>query len=148
MAGIVDRISDRDDAEAARTAKIAFASLLRALKDRVSKYNNRHPQQFTTTVSIKGGYLHGTQRSLNIEKNTEPRSSLNLDFPINSGAMLFKLSSTTGNFSGTIKVAVEHNQPTYDFGGKMHSTESLADLLFQVLSSTEPLAEMRTTGFV
>ena len=51
MSDVVDRISDHDDAETARKRRrvgakneVVFESLFKALEERVSEYNERHPR--------------------------------------------------------------------------------------------------------
>jgi hypothetical protein len=156
MSDVADRISDHDDAEAARILRVGaksnvvFWSLFNALGKRVSKYNERHPQGFgfPNAVFMNEGPFSSREYSLKIQKNTEPRSLLTLDFPINSGAMQFELSAKTGKRSGSLTLDVVNDTPTYCFQSEQHSAESLADLLLEpVLSSSELPGPGRKFGF-
>ena len=158
MSDAVDRISDHDDAEAARIRRVAtkndvvFGSLVQAIKNRVSKYNKRHPQGFgfQNAVLIDEGPHSSTNWSLKIQKNVEPLSSLTLEFPINSGAMEAELSAMNVKFSGRITLDVANNTPTYDFNSTRHSAGSLAECLLGLVFSADEgfLDAGRKIGFV
>jgi hypothetical protein len=131
MFNVADTISDHDDAEATRRQNVAaknqivFRALLKALRDRVSRYNERHPQDFgfPSAISISSDDTASTQSSLRVKKNIEPTSSLALDFPINSGAMQFTLSAKAGEFRDSVRLDVTNDVPTYQLNGKQHSAE-------------------------
>ena len=155
MSDVVDRVSDHDDAEAARKGRVAaknnivFETLFKAPGDRVSKYNGRNSQDFGDAVSISKGPFSSREYSLRIQKRTHPLSSLTLNFPNDDGAMQVTLSAKTGEFSVHIKLDIVKDTPTYYFDCKGHTAESLADLLLlPVLSSAEFLDAGRKIGFV
>jgi len=159
MPDTVDEMSDHDDAERARKQRVSaehtivFGSLFEALQGRVSRYNERHRQDFAlppaVSIDEEKEPLFSSKHSLKIQKNTEPRSSLTLDFPINSGAMQVEVSAKPQKLGGSVNLDIVNDTPTYYFGGKGHSAESLADLLLvAVLSSKEFLDAGRKIGFV
>ena len=157
MSNVAESTSDRDDMESVRIQRVAakndvvFETLFKALGDRVSIYDERHPQDIEPpkAVSIFRGPFLSSKSSLRIQKNIEPLSSLTLDFPINSGAMHIELLAKAGQRSGAIRLDVVSDAPTYYFDGKGHSADTLADLLFEaVLSPKESLGAGRKIGFV
>jgi hypothetical protein len=151
MADVVDRISDNDDEEEARKRRVAyhndlvFNPLFKALEALVSKYNERHRQDFgfPNAVLINKGPFSSRELSLRIQKTTEPQSSLTLTFPNDDGAMQIE-----GSLSASITLDFVNNTPTYDFNSKKHSVHSLAELLLKsLLPSDEYLDAGRRIGF-
>jgi hypothetical protein len=147
---VADRISNRDDAEASRKQRVAqkndivFNALVETFKERISKYNERHPQGFgfPNAVLMSAGPIWGSsgttsvQSELKVRKDTPPTSSLALNFPIKDGAMQVEIT-TTKTIQATIGLDILDNTPAYSLDGKRYSADGLADLLLEpVLSST------------
>lgn len=160
---VVDRISDYDDAELSRKQRVGqksnvvFNALADALRSRITKYNERHSQggfPFPDAVGMSAGPIWGSsgkssvESELKLKKNTDPASSLALNFPINSGAMQVQIT-TTNTIEATIMLDIVNDTPAYDLDGKRYSADSLADLLLEpVLSSTGSFPSGQKFGFV
>ena len=150
MSDVADRISDQDDAEAARKQtigqnnNIVFDSLVSAFRERIPKYNERHPQGFgfpNAVVISAGPILESSGRTsheseLKVQKNVAPTSSLTLNFPIMSGAMQVKITSKAGTLNDTIRLDIVSDTPVYDFDGNRYFAEGLADLLLEPIFSS------------
>ena len=137
MADVVDRVSDQDDADANRKRRVGakcnvvFESVFNLLRERVLKYNERHPQGFgfPNAMFLNEGPFSSSKCSLDMQKNTEPHSSLTLEFPINSGSMQVECSAESGKSSISIEIDIVSDTPTYSISGNSHSAEALAELL-------------------
>ena len=111
MSDLIDRISDQEEKERERKRRVGsrstliFRSLMAALKDRVSRYNDRNPHDFGFPDAL---LIQPSQSACNstvkIEKTSDPKASLMVDFPINSGAMGCTFVFGPDQFSETIKL--------------------------------------------
>jgi hypothetical protein len=110
-----------------------FDLLMTALSDRVSRYNKRHPQDFgfPNAVWINKGPFQSTAHTCKIQKNTEPKASISLDFPFNSGDLKVEFSSNAGNETGAIIIDIRNNVPSFYFGARTFSADNLADFLLK-----------------
>ena len=127
-----------------------FIPLFKALKERVSRYNKRHPQEFgfPNAVLIDDGFS-SSNLALDIRTTIEPKSSLTLDFPINSGAMQIKVVSQAGEFDHSIGLDVVDSTPKYYWNRNEDSADAVAELLFErFLSPTEFSEGGKKFGFV
>ena len=151
MSDVADRISDHDDAEAARKQNVGyrnsvvFDTLAKAFENLIAKYNERHPQGrwFPNAVTITSDPIlnssgsSSSESALQVQKNIEPAASLKLTFPIMSGEMLVTIASKAEKMKDTITLNIVNDVPTYDFGGKRFSAEALADLLLEPVFSSD-----------
>jgi hypothetical protein len=153
MSDWVGELSNQDDEDKARIGRVAaknqhiFGLLTQELRVWASTYNGRNPQGigFPNAVTTHDGPFQSASFSVEVRKNTEPKASLKLDFPINSGAMTFEHLSSTGKRSGTIRLDIKGETPTFQVDMATHSAESLVRLLLQpVLFPVDPWTALRT----
>src|ERR1700687_5089373 len=98
MTDLIDSISDQEDQEDQRMRRVAsradviFRSFFTALKQRGARDTDRHPQDFgfPNAVWIKPDF-DSRKAWVKVQKNIEPKTSLDLEFAINSGAMECKV---------------------------------------------------------
>jgi hypothetical protein len=156
MSDLVDMISDQEDNEQERTKRVAarsdviFNSLFDALNDRVSRYNDRHPQGIgvPNAIWIKRSFDSLNQRAT-IQKNTEPKTSFGLEFPVNSGAMECTFALDPDHYSITITLDITNGVPDFYIDGESLSAVTVADALLQpVLTATRTAPKgKRPIGF-
>jgi hypothetical protein len=147
MSQWLTEISDRESNESARLQRVAhlnmriFDLLFRHFKAVVSTYNARHPTQlgFPNALTIKHDSPESDSLGLKIQKNNEPRSALQLRFPINSGAI--KIS---GKQNKTILLDVQDDQPLFFMDGVSHPPETVVELLLKpMLTPADPWVAFR-----
>jgi hypothetical protein len=159
---VVDKILKQDNADESRKSRVAqkndlvFNALVEAVRERMNKYNEGHPQGFgfPNAMVMSAGPIWGSNgktsiaSELKVKKNITPTTSLTLKFPISDGEMKVKITRTK-TVDATIGLDIMNDTPVYDLGGKRQTADSLADVLLEiVLSSTGSVPSGQTFGFV
>jgi hypothetical protein len=156
MSDLIDRVSAYDDAEQKRKQRVAahnnfiIASLGTALDERRARYNRSHPQDRYAPEALTQSTAResSTEFSIEVAENTEPRSSLRLEFPINSGGMVFHRPSTSSE-SRTILVDYKDDAAVFYVGKDVYSNDSFADWLLSFVlfpeQSLPPTPEVRNS---
>jgi hypothetical protein len=153
MSDVVDRISDLDNKEEERRLRVnrsssmIFDCLWDALKERVERYNERHPQDrfFPNAVVIHRDW-DSQHFKATIHKNIQPKNSLRIQFPINSGEMTCKLTLANGRMDAAITLDVSDGKPLFYMEGEAYSDDTIADTLLAPILSTKWPPAMPTTA--
>ena len=146
MTNLVDTISDLDDKEEKRKLRVTassmtiFDGLWNALKQRIQRYNERHPQDRLAPNAV---WIHhewdSRHRKALIRKNAEPKNWLSIVFEINSGEMGCQFALGCGAIDATITLDVREGTPAFYMEGDSYSTDEIADaLLGPILSPKWP----------
>jgi hypothetical protein len=154
MDNLVGKICDRDDAEESRKqlvgskSDVIFRSLKKSIQDLVNGYNERHPQGFgfPNAIWIKTDWA-GNTGVIRLDKNIEPKNSLVVEFPINSGQMNCCFTFGSEQDTQTIILSITNGTPGFKLNGKSHTSESIADSLLAMLIEPTSAAVKRPIGF-
>ncbi len=140
----------------AASSSAVFDELWKALKERVERYNERHPQDrfFPNAVWIHHNWDARHFRAT-IQKNIEPKNLLSIVFPINSGEMACKFALAGGALDAALTLDVTDGVPQYFMDGETYSADTMADALLEPVLSPKwppdaiagPTTPKRTIGF-
>ena len=155
MRNLVEEICDRDDAEKARRQRVGskcevvFRSLKKSIQDRVNIYNDRHfeGREAPNAIWIKSDW-EGQLGWIKLDKNTEPKGSLLVEFPINSGEMKCRFTFGSEHHTETITLDVLTNGvPEFTLSRGKHTAEEIADALLAKLIDRKTTLVKRPIGF-
>jgi hypothetical protein len=138
MTDLIETISNHDDEEAARLARVArqsqsiFTRLWDALLKLVQKYNQRHPSTlgFESAIVFRPHPFHSAKFGLTLKKTTNPVRELDLQFDINLGHMVFRGGGSSAHRqAGTILLDIKDGTPKFWLGGNLYAVDSIAEEL-------------------
>lgn len=135
MKDLVDRISDEEAREEQRKrlvgsrSDVIFNSVLTALKERITRYNDRHPQGYGPNAIWIHHDFDSVKSWITVQKNIEPKTSFKLMFPINSGEMECAFVLGADEPKTTIILDVADSAPSFHVGRQQYSAETISDFL-------------------
>ncbi len=157
MPGSIDEVLNRAEAEHARRRRVGpasqaiFMSLRNSLGERVTKINETqrrltHREPWTpVAVRIKDFPFDTASCGMWIEKTTDPKASLTIEFPINAGELTCTLPSEEVD---TIRLDFKNGTPEFRLNGKLSSSDDLAERwLLRLLGEEERTPNKRPIGF-
>ena len=136
MSKWIEELSSRESQAKAQTQRIAmsshriFADLRKLLLDGIGAYNAQHPQPSwaQAAVTVLDRPFDSASFGIELFKHNPPdQTPLQIEFPINSGALTF----SSQGVSGTITIGLENDDVHFDIGKRRFTTETLAEFLLK-----------------